>query len=160
MAITRAGFVTFIRRQRVYTKVTDNSGIQSLGFLKLTTTDLADNDTDIDTALAWAQSIVAPIIETFNAIDYAMAVYDAGMHWLIMYGNATVFDGVRTSLSAWNLHTGFIQSTSDEGTSVSNQLPSYLQNLGAGDMQFMQTQSGRDYMGILARYRDLVSFDA
>jgi hypothetical protein len=159
MTINRADFLIFIRRQRIYTKVT-NGGTQSLGIVRLTTTDLPDDDTDIDTALAWAKSIVAPIIETLNAIDYTMAVYDVGMHWLIMYGNEIVFDGIRTSLSAWNIHAGFVQYTSDEGTSVSMQLPTYLQNLSAGEMQFMQTQNGRDYLGIVSRYRDLVCFDA
>ena len=126
--------------------------------MRLTPEYLPDNDPDIDTALAWAVSIVADAINTFNPIDYAMCVYNVGMHWLIMYGNADIFDTIRTSLNAWNLHAGFVQSTSDEGTSVSNQLPAYLQNLNASDMQFMQTQNGRDYMAIVSRYRDLINF--
>jgi len=157
MAINRADFLAFIRRQRVYTKIT-NGGTQSLGIVRLTTNELPDNDPDIDTALTWAVSIVADVINTFNTIDYAMCVYNVGMHWLIMYGNADLFDSIRTSLNAWNLHAGFVQSTSDEGTSVSNQLPTYLQNLSAGEMRFMQTQNGRDYMAIVSRYRDLISF--
>jgi hypothetical protein len=159
MATNRADFLLFIRRQRIYTKTT-NGGQQSVNPVSITVNDLADGDPDIDSALMWAQSIVAPVIEQFNAIDYAMAVYDLGVHWLIMYSTAAIFEKIRTSLNAWALHSGFVQSTSDEGTSVSNQLPAYLQNLSAGDMQFMQTQQGRDYMAIVSRYRDLIVFDA
>ncbi|CAB4132094.1 hypothetical protein UFOVP136_37 [uncultured Caudovirales phage] len=159
MAINRGDFLLFIRRQRIYTK-SNNSGLQSVNPVSIAVIDLADNDPDIDTALTWAVSIVAPVIEQFNAIDYAMSVYDLGVHWLIMYGTASIFEQIRTSLSAWALHAGFVQSTSDEGTSVSNQLPSYLQNLSAGDMQMMQTQSGRDYIAIVSRYRDLINFDS
>ena len=159
MSVNRVDYLAFIRNQRIYTKVY-SGGSPSIYMIRLSTIELSDDDSDIDLSLSWAQSIVAIVINTFNAIDYEMAVYNVAMHWLILNGNAEIFDTIRTSLNTWALHSGFVQSTSDEGTSVSNQLPAYLQNLSAGDMQFMQTQSGRNYMAIVSRYRDLINFDA
>lgn len=153
MPTNRADFLVFVRRQRIYTETNGTTT-----FIQLSTGNIADNDPDIDSALAWAVSTVADIINQFNAIDYERAVYNAGMHWLLMYGNAAVFDGIRTSSNMWAQKNGFLQSTSDEGTSAAYLLPDYLATLSSSDMDYMKTQNGRDYLSILGRYRDLVNF--
>ena len=153
MTISRADFLVFVRRQRIYTELNGEATVMSLS-----TGNIADNDPDIDTALAWALSTVTDLIQQFNVIDYERAVYNAGMHWLLMYGVAEVFDGIRTALNLWAQKNGFLQSTSDEGSSSSYLLPDYLATLSASDMDYMKTQNGRDYLSILGRYRDLVNF--
>ena len=153
MTISRDNFLVFVRRQRIYTELNGATTV-----ILLSVGNIADNDPDIDTALAWALSTVTDLIQQFNAIDYERAVYNAAMHWLLMYGVADVFDGIRTALNLWTQKNGFLQSTSDEGSSASYLLPDFLATLSASDMDFMKTQSGRDYLSILGRYRDIVNF--
>ena len=153
MSVNRVNFLAFIRAQRIYTQ--ENGAVT---LLSLSTGNLADNDTDIDTALAWSIATVSELINNFNAIDYELAVYNAAMHWLLLFGQAEIFECNRVSLNLWAMNPGFVQSTSDEGTSVSNLLPDYLASLSASDMELMKTQNGRTYMAIVSRYRDLINF--
>jgi hypothetical protein len=152
MSATRAGFVAFIRSARIV--------LPSRVIVTVDATALPDNSTDITNSFDYALARVAQIIETLNPIDYGRAVYNLAMHDLIFNSNAAIFDEVKLALNLAFQKTGFVQSTSDEGTSTSMALADYLTKQNAAMMELSKTQYGIQYIAIISLYSPLATFYA
>jgi len=152
MSATRAGFVAFIRSARIVLPNRDVVTVDS--------TALPDNSTDITSSYDYALARVAEIIQAFNDIDYTRAVYNLAMHDLIFNSNAAIFDEVKLALNLAFQKTGFVQTTSDEGTSTGMALADYLPQQNAAMMELSKTQFGLQYIAIISLYSPLATFYA
>lgn len=152
MSVTRAGFVEFIRSARIV--------LPSREIVTVDSTELPDNSTDITNSYEYALARVAEIIQTFNDIDYTRAVYNLAMHDLIFNSTAEVFWPVQLALNLAFQKTGFVQTTSDEGTSTGLALADYLTKQNASMMELSKTQFGLQYIAIISLYSSLATFYA
>jgi hypothetical protein len=152
MTVTRDGFVAFIRSARIILPSREVVTIDDIA--------LPDDSDDITNSYEYALARVAEIIEAFNDIDYTRAVYNLAMHDLILNSTAEVFWPVQLALNIAFQKTGFVQSTSDEGTSTSMALADYLAKQNASMMELSKTQFGLQYIAIISLYSPLATFYA
>ena len=146
---TRSGFVVFMRKARLQL----NNG----SFAFLTISDIPDNAAEIDEAYAYSLSVVAELINSINPLDYDRAVYNLGLHDMAVNSGLPVFESTATAANKKS-GRGFVNSTSDEGTSTSITLPDYLIKQSPYMMELDKTQFGRAYLAILSRYNLLATF--
>jgi hypothetical protein len=152
---TLAGYLSFIRN-----------------VMGITTAQLPDNAPSIgwtyEVAKAWVnRSLIkwcAP--RSPYASMYAIAVYNFAGDRLITYGqdpaDAPYVEGTDPpqkffaySRSTWKIFgfvSGVVQSTSDDGTSVSMVVPEAFKNFTLADLQSLKTPWGREYMAIAQSY--------
>ena len=134
----RAGFLSFLRT--------------SVG---LTSAQLPDNSTDIDSALALSLEIVYSGIQQVSQLMYDQAVYNLGMSNLIEFANdqagQTYFATARKTYNISGFVPGVISSTSDEGTSEGLLNPEVMKNLALSDLQYLKNPWGRQYLAIAQR---------
>ena len=135
----RASFVTFIRHE----------GINS--------TVLPDNSMDIDTALALSIELVSDQLSQVSTIAYNDAVYNLGLHFIIELAadvsptviykdNLPYFAYWRSTWKINSFTPGVLSASADEGTSMSLNVPEFMNRLTMGDLQFVKTPWGRRYM--------------
>lgn len=86
---------------------------------------------------------------------YTLAVYNLGGDFLVnmaydMPGGVppTYWADLRKGLGLNNFIAGFIQSSSDQGTSQSTAISESLKNMGLADLLHMRTPWGRTYVAI------------
>jgi hypothetical protein len=115
------------------------------------------------TAAAVIQLSYALAIDTVNIfLDmaspqwYVLAVYNFAADRLVNYANdltgQTYFTTLRNTLNLNTLSAGVVQSTSDNGTSVSFLNPDQLKNLMLSDLQQLKTPWGRQYLQIAQKW--------
>jgi hypothetical protein len=80
------------------------------------------------------------------------------MHDLLLNSTAAIMTDTVTALKLPTQKTGFVQSTSDEGTSTSYALAEYLVKQNAAAMELSKTQFGLRYIAIISRYSGLATF--
>jgi hypothetical protein len=152
---TRGGYVDFIRN-----------------VMLIDTTILPDDSIWIDRSYNVAYNRTNKAIARFPNYDptqpspYALAIYNLGGDRLINYAQdlpgAAVIEGSNPALpyfkymrSTLKLNTfvgGTVQSSSDNGTSVSLTVPKAMEGLTMQDLQNMKTPWGQAYMGIIQEY--------
>lgn len=158
---TYAGFLTFVRQE-----------------MGINTTILPDNSYSLRLSFAVAMGMVntqlARIpqvhVTDFDVSDYpslyAVAVYNFGGHWLVnvapdVPGCEAVagtnpplcyFANLRKQFNLTGFTSGIVTSTSDEGTSVSMQVPEWASNMTLQDMNMLKTPWGQAYMAIAQSY--------
>jgi len=133
----RTGFLAFIRATGV------------------TTAQLPDASTDIDSALALSIAIVYIRIQEVSPLIYDSAVYNLAFSNLIEFATdqpaQTFFADQRKNFNILGFVPGVISSTSDEGTSESLLNPEFMQKLSLADLQYLKTPWGRQYLSIAQR---------
>jgi hypothetical protein len=139
MAVTRAGYLAFIR--------------QTMG---INTTVLPDNSPDIDTSLALAQEIVNPVIDCVSPRIFDWATYNLAGDYLINIAQdqsgQTFFADLRKE---WNINGfvgGVVQNTYDETTGESMAMPEFIKDLTFSDLQNLKTPYGRQYLAIAQKW--------
>jgi len=153
MAVNRTDFLAYIRAQTI--RGTVNSQVVSF---KILVTDMPDNDPEIDYFLGWAKATVWSVIETVCVQDFEKAVYALGFHLMTMFSQLAIFDDARAALGLFGQYQGVISSTSDEGTSVSRDMPNYFKELHPSEIQYQLTYWGRLYFNIVSRYSQHYGF--
>lgn len=139
----RTGFVAFIR----------NSGI--------TPAVLPDTSTDIDDALTLAIEIVSDLLAQVSTLVYEKAVYNLGVHNLIVDANDQSDQIYKDNLpyfayyrQQWKINvfsSGVVASTGDEGTNVSMDVPEAFKRLSIADLQYTKTPWGMAYLSYAQR---------
>jgi len=86
-----------------------------------------------------------------QGVGYTLAVYNLGGHTLIRIaqdvGNgSTFFTEQRQRYGLLLLSAGVVQASSDETTSDTLAVPDAIANLTIGDLQYMKTPWGREYL--------------
>ena len=85
-----------------------------------------------------------------SGIDYTLAVYNCAGHILLEIApdqtGRTFFKDARDSYGLMKPTVGVVSSSSDDGTSESIAVPEALKQLTLGDLQFMKTYWGREYL--------------
>jgi len=99
-----------------------------------------------------AQSLV-PCYSTVSAIQFVLATYNCAGHILLkitpdQQGQA-FFAGVRKDMKLLEPQIGAIVSSSDNGSSNSFAVGDGMRNMTIGDLDFMRTPMGRDYLAYL-----------
>lgn len=90
------------------------------------------------------------VISVIGGIDYTLAVYNCAGH--IQYQitpdqvGRDYFRVKRQEFGLLKPSFGVVQSTSDQSTSASLAVPDALQQLTIGDLGFMKTPWGREYL--------------
>lgn len=100
---------------------------------------------------AYNQAIALVLfLPTIAGLDYTLAVYNCAGHILIRIAPdqpaMTYFEGARSQFGLLQMSSGVIASSSDQGTSNSFQVPESLGNLTIGDLNFLKTPWGREYV--------------
>lgn len=146
---TLAGFILFIRN-----------------VMGINTTILPDNSDVIALAYAVALEIVNRQIRLASSLMYTLAVYNLGGDNIINYAQ-DLPDAAKISGSdppqaffaytraQWNVNgfvSGVVNSTSDEGTSVSLVVQKAAENFTLSDLQNLKTPYGRQYLAIAQKY--------
>jgi len=93
-------------------------------------------------------------VPTVNALEYVLAVYNCGGHILLKIApdlpGQTYFVSARaggnTGFNLVGFTPGVVSGSSDQGTSQSLTTPEGFKNLTIGDLDFMKTPWGRDYL--------------
>jgi hypothetical protein len=100
-------------------------------------------------AFAQAKALV-PWYPTVVAVGYVLAVYNCAGHILLKITpdqtGGCFFKDNRAAMKLNEPEIGIIQSSSDEGTSNSFVIGDQLKNLTIGDLSFMRTPYGREYL--------------
>jgi hypothetical protein len=103
---------------------------------------------------------MALVINVLGGLDYTLAVYNCAGHIQLMITPDQVVDG--TSYTFFTDYrkakflnepvVGLVLSSSDDGTSVTNAVPDALKQLTIGDLGFMRTRWGLDYLAYVQDY--------
>jgi len=133
----RTGFLAFIRQQNI------------------TTAELPDASTDIDSALSLSMEIVNDDILTASPTLYDLAVYSLGVSNLIEFASdqpgQTFFADQRIAYKMAGFVGGVVSSTSDEGTSTSLATPDWISRASIAELQYLKNPWGRQYVSIAQR---------
>jgi hypothetical protein len=108
-------------------------------------------------ALSRGIDIVFNLPGIVSQLEYTQAVYNCAAHFLISLtpdvipvvvyqDNLGFFTYTRQSLDLNSFQAGVISSSSDESTSNSMTIPESLTNLTVGDLDFLKTPWGRQYI--------------
>lgn len=148
MAISQAGFLSFIRQQ-----------------MAIDAENLPDGSPSIPFCLALALAVVNPVIARISGSPgpvcppglprvslYEVAVYNLAADYLINYTtdveDGDFFSEARAKYKIGNFTPGVVQSTSDEGTSSSLVVQKMAEEFSLGDLQNLKTPYGRQYLTI------------
>ncbi len=115
---------------------------------------------------AFNQAMALVIQTPCGGIDYTLAVYNCGGHLLLKIApdqlpsapgqpGYTFFADKRKEYGLNGLIAGLVQSSSDESTSQSTAVPDALKQLTLGDLDFMRTPWGRNYLAHAQDYGGL-----
>lgn len=89
-------------------------------------------------------------IPTVNALEYVIACYMCAGHILLRItpdqAGQTYFATARQSFGLLQFIPGAISTASDQGTSDSLVVPDQFKNLTVGDLNFLATPYGREYL--------------
>lgn len=100
---------------------------------------------------AFNQAIATVLsVPSCGGIDYTLAVYNCGGHILLRITpdqpQRTFFQDTRGKYAMLQPSVGVVQSASDDGTANTIAVPKALQELTIGDLGFMKTPWGREYL--------------
>jgi hypothetical protein len=99
---------------------------------------------------AFNQAMATVIRAPRLGFDYTLAVYNCGGHILIRITpdqpQRDFFKGKRVEYNLLKLSAGVVAGSSDEGTSETLAVPDAIRQLTIGDLQFMKTPWGREYL--------------
>ena len=88
--------------------------------------------------------------------EYTVAVYNCAGHILLVMATDQAgrefFEETRKKLGMLKFAAGVVASTSDQSTSTSLAVPDALKQLTIGDLDFMRSQYGRNYMSYSQDY--------
>jgi len=149
---TLQGFTAFVR--------------QKMG---IPATILPDGDSCIEAAFWAAMTICNPYLQLICNPDPAKAtntyftwmVYNLGGDFLVRYAvdnpaltppNDTYFQTLRQKMGMNTVTPGMIQSSSDQGTSVSYMIPGWYQDMTLKDQMLLQTPWGSAYLMLAQAY--------
>lgn len=120
---------------------------------------LPDNSDYLTWALGYAQNICIPapaslsqtyVGATLSASPYVLAVYNLGVHRLLMIAqdqdNQTFFTDQRKVFSLMSFTPGPIQSSADQSTSESMVVPDWVKMLPLQSLSLLKTPWGRFYL--------------
>lgn len=147
---TQSGFLTFIRNQ-----------------MKIDSTKLPDDRDSISTSYQIAQELANILINCASPVIYTVMVYNLAGATLIdiavdpdgapIYKDGlTYFNYLRKDWGITSFVGGTIQSTSDEGTSESLNVPENLKNLTLQDLNLLKTPWGRVYLQYAEKYGTII----
>lgn len=98
-------------------------------------------------------------IPTVSALEYTLAVYNCAGHIFLRITpdnpNICYLKEVRAQFALLKFVAGVIESTSDESTSSSAAVPEGLRNLTVGDLNFILTPWGREYLSFQQDFGDI-----
>lgn len=112
-------------------------------------TDLPDDSPDIVFAYDLSN---ATVLKQIPAPHRELAVNNLGFDILINYSTAVCFEPYRKKYKIDDFVAGVVNSTSDEGTSVSVTNPNWAQSLSLAHLQNLKTPYGRRYLGIVQQF--------
>lgn len=116
-------------------------------------------DPNINTAFNVAMDTVDCLINQHSPTYYNLAVYNFAMDYLINWMPdqpcQTFFTDLRTKWNITGFVGGVVSSTSDNGSSVSVEVPPMLKDLSMFDLQLLKTPFGRAYMSIAGKFGDV-----
>lgn len=100
------------------------------------------------------------VINVLGGLEYTLAVYNCAGHIQLMITpdqvvsgtSYTFFQEQRKAFDLLQPVVGLVASSSDEGTSVTNAVPDALRQLMIGDLGFMRTIWGREYLAYAQNY--------
>lgn len=147
---TLSGFNTFVRTKMV-----------------IGTDVLPANSDDISTAYQLAVEITNILMNCVSPVIYTVMVYNLGGHILIETAtdvqppvvykdDLPYFEYLRKSFGLTSFVGGTIQSTSDESTSESLNVPENLTKLTLADLSYLKTPWGRVYAQYAESYGTIV----
>ncbi len=125
----------------------------------INTTVLPDNSVSITYAYDAALDVVNETLLVVAPNMYTLAVYNLGgdnlINWAPDQTGQTFFADLREKLHCTQFVAGVVSSTSDEGTSMSLNVPEQLNRLTLSDLQNLKTPYGRQYLAIAQKYGTL-----
>jgi hypothetical protein len=146
---TPAGFLAFVRGQM---------GVNS--------TILPDASDYISTAYAVALEIVNPDLNTASALIYTLCVYNLAASNILNFAQddpsapdvpgsappAPYFANLRNSYGINTFVAGVVQSTADQGTSMSLLTPDVFKTFSMNDLALLKDPFGRTYLRYAQEY--------
>ena len=136
---TLAGFLAFVRNQ---------AGIS--------TGALPDDSVYITWCYMQSLEIVNTALQVVAPIGYMLAVYNLGTSLLIQSAQdtppSTYFADLRKKLDVNGSLLGQVTSSSDEGTSISVEVPDFVKALSLSDLQLIKDPFGRAYVAFAQKY--------
>jgi hypothetical protein len=149
---TLAGFVSFIRQ-----------------YMGIPSTVLPDDSQYIADAFWFAMTVCNQYLAIVGNADpsgatntyYAWAVYNLAGDCLVRLAqddptlpppNNTYFADLRKTLGVNSFQPGIVQSTSDNGSSVSFMIPDWYKNISLADQMLLGTPWGRAYLALAQAY--------
>lgn len=117
---------------------------------------LPDNSIWITTSLAVAIAIVNDALLVTEPPIYTLSCYNLGADRLINFAQdepgKTYFTDLRRDLKINAFTAGVVQSSGDQGTSQSLQVPDWAKGLTLLDLQSLKTPWGRNYLAFAQSY--------
>ena len=142
MGPTLAGFLAFIRGQ-----------------MGIGTVVLPDASPAIPAAYALALEIVNLSIQQASPLVYNLAVYNLGGDNIVNFAQdqagQTFFADLRKAWGITSFVAGVVASSADESTSESLLVSDAMRGLQFGDLQYLKTPYGRQYLAFAQRYGTL-----
>lgn len=140
-----------------YTYVTDQG---------VPTANLASNSDYLSYALNYAQETVITIaigvgpVISGTATPYVMAVYNLGMHSLLMIApdqpGYSFFKDQRQNYALSSIKTGVVLASGDQATSQTLVVPEFFKNLTLEQLNLTQTPYGRMYLMYAQKYGPVI----
>lgn len=106
-----------------------------------------------------ATDLVNPVLNCVSPDLFTLATYNLAGSNLIEYApdqsGMTYFADLRAAFKINSFAPGLVNSTSDNGTSMSLEMPEFAKNLSLSDLQLLKTPWGRRYLEISSKFGPL-----
>lgn len=120
------------------------------------TADLASNSPYLQWAYNYAIAVCMPAPATMDSILYVLAVYNLGMHRLLMVAQdqpgQTFFTDARATYKLLVFTPGFVNSASDQGTSGGLITPDWMKEASIQTLNLIKTPWGQFYLDYAQSY--------
>ena len=107
-------------------------------------------------AFTYAASVALIPPPTMPPILYVLAVYNLGMHHLLLIAQDqptyTFFTDARSNFNMLSFSAGVVSSAADQGTSASLYNPQWMQDLTLQSLGLLKTPWGRAYLEYAQMY--------
>lgn len=120
----------------------------------ISTTVLPDDSPWFSYAFDVACGLVNKALATVPPV-YELAVYNLAGSNLLNYAPGAFFDAAREQWNLTSFVSGEVESTADDGTSVTMVVPDALRTLTVADLQYLKDPYGRQYLAFAQDYGTL-----